>query len=445
MAAPGRNDLCACGSGKKFKHCCLLCPQAATGITAQDRTDAFAALMKYSRRDEFDPMVAASAREWADMPDVPVAEALAFILSFETSAQAFFDWLFFDVPGRDGATIADRFLDSRGWTLTPRAIDYIRLMRPTHLRLYQVRRVERGAGLDVRDMWTKSELFITERQGSTHLVKWDVVAARVVPHADGTNQFEGAIMALPPSAAKPLMKELRAEFRAFARWDAESPLADFFKQSAPLIHDAWIDEVTLRERPILTTIEGDPLTTNTIVFEVPAAGEALATLLSQPDFEPGPFVAANWFEDSAGHRRLLGDVVCDTGTLTMTTMSRPRAERLHRRLEEILGPLTVIREEHRDFDPADTLPRTDESNDENRDDDTAEALASWLRDQDRQWLDISVPALDGRTPREAARDRRLRPRLRELLIEIENQQARLTPGAGRDVSWLWKELRLRRS
>ena len=23
MALPGRNDLCPCGSGRKFKHCCL--------------------------------------------------------------------------------------------------------------------------------------------------------------------------------------------------------------------------------------------------------------------------------------------------------------------------------------------------------------------------------------------------------------------------------------
>lgn len=72
-------------------------------------------------------------------------------------------------------------------------------------------------------------------------------------------------------------------------------------------------------------------------------------------------------------------------------------------------------------------------------------LQSWLEQKDREWLDLSVPALDGRTPREAAANRHLRPRLRELLIDIENREARLAGiGTGRDVTWMWKELRLRR-
>ena len=99
MAGPGRNDPCPCGSGKKFKHCCLTRAQAATGITPRDRTEAFEALLKYSRREQFDTVIAEAAREWADMPLASASEALQAILEFQTSAEAFFDWLFFDVPG----------------------------------------------------------------------------------------------------------------------------------------------------------------------------------------------------------------------------------------------------------------------------------------------------------------------------------------------------------
>jgi hypothetical protein len=64
---------------------------------------------------------------------------------------------------------------------------------------------------------------------------------------------------------------------------------------------------------------------------------------------------------------------------------------------------------------------------------------------DRAWLDTEVPALDHRTPREAARNKRLRlrPRLRELLMHLENQSARLNTTA-RDITWMWKALGLRR-
>jgi hypothetical protein len=47
-------------------------------------------------------------------------------------------------------------------------------------------------------------------------------------------------------------------------------------------------------------------------------------------------------------------------------------------------------------------------------------------------------------PREAARDPRLRRRLRNLLIDIENREARINAPAPRDLRWMWKELGLRR-
>lgn len=131
-------------------------------------------------------------------------------------------------------------------------------------------------------------------------------------------------------------------------------------------------------------------------------------------------------------------------------MSRERAARGRARLEELLGPLRLVREEHREGDAlgdsggrvpvgaTDTLEEVDAN--------SVPDLAAWLNEQDRAWLDLEIPALDGATPRVAAKDRRLRPRLVDLLIDIENRQARMSRGGavGQDVSWLWKELGLRR-
>lgn len=308
MAGPGRNDPCLCGSGRKFKHCCLSRAQAATGITPQDRTTATEALVKYSRRDEFTLIVTQSARRWMDMPNAGTHEALEAIFDFETSTEAFFEWLSFDVRLEDGRTLSEWFLDARGWTVPARVADYIRLMRGTHWRLYHVRDVTPDRGLTVRDLWTKADLFLTERLGSRQLVKWDVLAARVRQHADGTHQIEGCVMALPPAAAKPLLRRLRAEYKSFtARYPDES-LAEFFKFAAPHIHDCWLDVVALREPPTLVTRDGEPLTLSTLVFDVPKAGEALVRLLEQPDFEPGDLGCAVWFDGAGNDRLVLGDV-----------------------------------------------------------------------------------------------------------------------------------------
>lgn len=64
----------------------------------------------------------------------------------------------------------------------------------------------------------------------------------------------------------------------------------------------------------------------------------------------------------------------------------------------------------------------------------------------REWLDIPVPALGHRTPREAAGVKKLRARLVALVESIEVQAARQAKdGQGFDVSYLRAELGLRAS
>ena len=61
----------------------------------------------------------------------------------------------------------------------------------------------------------------------------------------------------------------------------------------------------------------------------------------------------------------------------------------------------------------------------------------------REWLDVPVPALGHRTPREAAGIKKLRARLVALVEGIEVQAARdAKAGGGFDVSYLRRELGL---
>ena len=65
----------------------------------------------------------------------------------------------------------------------------------------------------------------------------------------------------------------------------------------------------------------------------------------------------------------------------------------------------------------------------------------------RQWMDMSVPALDGRTPRHAARLKTQKAKVVELLKDIENSENARARNEGRqpvDFGFLWKELGLER-
>lgn len=62
----------------------------------------------------------------------------------------------------------------------------------------------------------------------------------------------------------------------------------------------------------------------------------------------------------------------------------------------------------------------------------------------RETLDQPIPALDGKTPRQAARSTEGRKKVIEWLKTIENRSARQTgsPVADYDFSWMWDELGL---
>lgn len=378
--------------------------------------------------------------------DADPGEAREDILALDTSRETFFDWLFYDLPLEDRRTVADTFLDRHARSLNPRALDYLRLMQGTCLRAFQVRSVEPGAHMTLRDLWSNDEVTVAERPASRQVVIWDVLVARIVRHADGTHQLEGSAMLLP-AAAPAVVKGLKAEHRRLRRRMPDVPDEFFFKIKAPLFHIMWDELVGNAEPPELQTTEGDALSMSELEFDVPRAGEALVALLREPDFEPGDIGEAVWMEPAPQGPRMLASVSCDKGTLMVRTISRERAERARARLESRLGPLRLRREEHREPDltkPAD-LSSPLGSRDVDLSIDDIPELAAWRDQQDRAWLDLDIPALDGMTPRTAARDRRMRPRLKNLLIDIENREARMAaPDPPRDMTWMWKELRLKR-
>nr|MDP2497424.1 hypothetical protein [Candidatus Palauibacterales bacterium] len=58
----------------------------------------------------------------------------------------------------------------------------------------------------------------------------------------------------------------------------------------------------------------------------------------------------------------------------------------------------------------------------------------------REWPDEPVPALGGRTPREAVEEGAGRERVAVLLRSFEEMEESKPPGERYDFGWLWKEL-----
>ena len=85
MAKPGRNDRCPCGSGKKYKSCCLTKDEAAERerlTTAQTARDERAAKKRQSLSELREAMLAklSSAEMLEDGLDEASSSVVALIL-----------------------------------------------------------------------------------------------------------------------------------------------------------------------------------------------------------------------------------------------------------------------------------------------------------------------------------------------------------------------------
>jgi hypothetical protein len=131
-------------------------------------------------------------------------------------------------------------------------------------------------------------------------------------------------------------------------------------------------------------------------------------------------------------------------TLVVEANSVERFDRILQHLREEVGPLDIIDEVRDELSSSDALadgPGADiwTSADEDLPSEIAESIRKIMRDNETAWLDESLPALAGLTPRQAAAD----PTRREDLAALLNEFGRHPRAASMetfDVSRLRREL-----
>lgn len=191
-----------------------------------------------------------------------------------------------------------------------------------------------------------------------------------------------------------------------------------------------------REGPRLTTPEGDPLVFTKAFYRHNALAEIRRRLQAADDFgdaeelEPGGdgTFHLSWLETELGAgRQPLGQRVLATLTvtprrLTVETVSRERLTACCQRLEALLG--ARIQLEGRETQSlADALRGPGPRPQPKPEPLPPEVVAELEERIIRQWLDESIPALEGLTPREAAKTAKGRKLLEALFDYIERQEA----------------------
>jgi hypothetical protein len=443
--------------------------------TREEREAALGRLARLSVRQEFVHLRAdAEAAFWDEWLDRHSEDELRRAMDLDQSRIAFQEWFMCDhrLPG--GSTLIELLLDREGDRLRTGEQRYLERMRSSHVRPYEVTGVRLDEELDLRDLWSGQTIQVREKRATHQLVQWDLLVARIVLGEHGAPVIDGYAYVLPATTADPLLKRLRLEHRDFVRVFPGADVGEFFKQSAQIPFHFWLDQVALRPLPQMRSAEGDDLVFGKTIFEVLDAGALTVALASHPALDRQGDGSYVWFEEMAQAakppgrrsgvtissqrwpseggitRRALGTILVERKRLILETLSKERAERGRRLLEEAAG--RAIKFKATRYESIDRAIERVEARPEARPTDIppevqAQLVQQFMEHHYRAWPDQPLPALGNRTPREAAKLKSARPKLIAVLKQMETmaERGRRADRPTYDFGWVWAELGLERS
>ncbi len=383
----GRNQPCWCGSGRKYKKCHL----GREELPLAERAGwLYAKAAEHALLTGWNELLADTAYERCrhadddpDGLDAALADPLVLdAVLFEGGAFEEF------LEMRGSLLPADERLLAEQWLLVDRSV-------------FEVEQVHPGRGITMRDVRTGDTHEVRERTASRQLKPGQLVCARVVPAGD-TMQLFGGLEPVALHERDPLIEVLDAEP------DAVTLVAQLSRRFAPLA---------------LTNTEGDPLTiceATVRVGDTSGIEAALDDTYGRVDGDESP----QWFEHvtTDGMLRVRATLVLDGDTLRVEANSEERMDRVLTTLARLDPAMSVVEDERRPMrdarEAAELAKQLPAAGDEALDPDDPELaglLDEFIRDYETKWLDEPIPALNGRTPRQAADDPTRRGDLIKLL------------------------------
>jgi hypothetical protein len=463
---PGRNMPCPCGSGKKYKHCCLAAARAAASdpsVLAWKRLrrlrEGFPERMLGFMHDAYGGHVMEEAWEAfmlddgapfdPDSPHFPV----------------FCSWMFHHwAPRAEDSDVADAslhgvaptraFLQRKGRHLDAAMRQYLQACVDSHYSFFEVEEVERGRSLDLLDLITGRRHHVWESSGTETLKAGDFVYG-LLADSGGVTLAE----CLGPCAFPPHHKLRVIDLRQQLYGDGPPTTSNDPRRHAGSLRELYlqlIEELFHPPLPKLQNTDGEDLEALRLVFDIDSPQTAFDAL-KHLDFDTPEDVlladarrdhqgrlqqvAFTWKQQgnalhSAWDNTVLGHIRIKAGRLTVEVNSRQRAERARTIVEQTLGnqaryratkveSVAAMMARARQAAPVDTR-RLGQSELMEMSEVRAK-IAELMERHYQAWLDAPLPALGNRTPREAARDTAGRERVEALVRQIERDGPTMEP------------------
>ncbi len=486
MAAPspakiGRNDPCPCGSGKKYKRCCLAEQAAAYNHWSRQR--------EASDRLTRDMMSFAASRFGEEMftawQDFEMTDYPAPLEDIEEERQIFMPYFLFhwdlEKPQRgksdsgNAGLVTRSYLQEKGEQLTEMDRQFLEQAATQPLSFHEVVWSKPGERMEIRDVLVGGETEVIERTASRTVQQGDILYGQV------WNLTEHAILGclaplgIPPEWKAEVIGLRRRLQKKIAKQNRNLSAEDLVRY-AEEIRGTYLDiRDTLHAPPRFANTDGDPLVFHTLTFRVEsteAAFEALAPLalcrskeeiLEEAQFdEAGKLRSVEFSWLKKGNRKMstwentiLGNIKIAEHSLIAEVNSENRAKRVRTEIEKRLGTAAVHQsteaksaEEMLAASPKRKQKQEkidDESVEEMlRDPELRKQIQERVQKQVEAWAHEKVPALGGRTPMQAINDPEGREIVESLLVQWERhaEEGSYNQGILPDIGALRRILKL---
>ena len=439
----GRNDPCPCGSGKKYKKCCLSNTYKERGREDSIRSKLVQNLLKFCSRNYGDTLANAHQIFWDDFN----LEEHLDDTTLNIASQNFWEWVIHDfiVDRESDKKLIDLYMEKTR-VISADEHKVLNMMRNSVISIYEVQEVFPEKGLLLKDLLLGGEYDVKEKLATRSLSRWDIYACRLL-FIDGKYIMSGAVYPYPVKEKERILEDIKAEFEDYRQDYPEGAMDDFLKLESAVFNFYWYDLFQNPILPVLHTTTGEPIVFSKALFEIRDKKAVLNGLTNIKEFEKdnNEFI---WYakRNKEGSATVLGRIELKKDKLTLQCNSKKRLEKgKNLILKSLSNSLTHKIDTFQDPMQAMTAnkkePRKKLSS-EIPMEIQQKLYTEFMDKHNKDWLKKRVPALGGKTPLQAVKTEEGRRKVIDLLKSFENSEER-NKKEGQpfyDITWMWERL-----
>lgn len=447
-----RNDPCPCGSGKKYKKCCLLKEPVGhrftTAILGQACKEAFKLLMDYATQHsdlfETPPLLG------RPIPELPQEDARKTLERELWAIWILYLWFpedYSPVNLPSSRTLAAQFLQDSGHRLDAMVRRYIEAARTEPFSFWQAESVVPETGVCLKDLITGDERFAADRTLSRLATRGDIFFTHVVG-LDGQFILNGVgPYSLPPFSFRQRIVQLADDIRAPGGKPPER--TQLLRYQAELIecYFDYVDELLDPPIPEIRNKDGHKLVIAKSKYtfppdQRPRVIETLRNMRnlveSNPQNEKDQFVWVGKPKSCSQQDQILkGEIAIGPDDLETECNSEMRDKTIRRRLLKTFG--TILTHESTYLEPFRPRKGSGKSPMTKEEKTNLFDMSSLSPEESRQmkahfdqihmrWLDESVPLLGGKTPRQVARSPKGKEQIAAMINDWQHLHQRVQSG-----------------